>query len=125
MVPSCIGPFVVAKIGASHARAYFISAERFPAERALEIGLVHEVVIGMKELTQAGERIVGNILQAAPGAVSVAKKLVLDLSWPERRAKEPDCIDMTAKLLAELRVKPEGQEGLKAFLEKRKPSWSK
>lgn len=125
IVPSCIGPFVVAKIGASHARALFVSAERFKAERALEIGLIHEVAANPNAARVAAERVVGNILQAAPNAVSVAKKLVLDLTWPERRALEKDCIEMTARILAELRVLPEAQEGLEAFLQKRSPKWMK
>lgn len=123
IVPACIGPFVISKIGASHARGLFVSAERFDARRALLIGLVHEVVDTATALEQAGERVVGNILQCGPNAMSVAKRLVLDLSWPERRAQHPDCLAYVAKTLAEVRVSPEGQEGVKAFLEKRKPAW--
>jgi enoyl-CoA hydratase/carnithine racemase len=55
--------------------------------------------------------------------MAVAKKLVLDLTWPDRREQTGDCIEYVSKTLAELRVSPEGQEGLKAFLEKRKPGW--
>ena len=74
-------------------------------------------------LQAAKERLLGNMLQCGPRAMSVAKQLVLDLTWPERREKQVDCIEYVSKTLAELRVSPEGQEGLKAFLEKRKPSW--
>jgi methylglutaconyl-CoA hydratase len=123
IVPACIGPFVVAKIGASHARGLFMSAERFTAQKALQIGLVHEVVADAEGLKEAAEKILQNVLQCGPNAMAVAKKLVLDLSWPERRAEHPDCLEYVAKTLADLRVSSEGQEGVKAFLEKRKPSW--
>jgi methylglutaconyl-CoA hydratase len=123
IVPACIGPFVIAKVGASHARGLFISAERFLAPRAKEIGLVHEVVPTVDALGLALDRLLGNMLQCGPNAMSVAKRVVLDLSWPERRKKLPDCYDYVSRTLAELRVSPEGQEGLRAFLEKRKPVW--
>lgn len=123
IVPACIGPFVIAKIGASHARGLFISAERFEAGRAREIGLVHEVVKDPAALDVSLERLLANMLQAGPHAVSVAKRMVLDLSWPERRAQLSDSLDYVSKTLAEIRVTSEGQEGLRAFLEKRKPAW--
>jgi len=123
IVPACIGPFVNSKIGASHARGLFVSAERFNAQKALQIGLIHEVAADAAELEQTVKRILGNVTQCGPNAMAVAKKLVLDLSWPERRAGMPDCLDYVAKTLAEVRVSPEGQEGVRAFLEKRKPGW--
>jgi methylglutaconyl-CoA hydratase len=57
--------------------------------------------------------------------MSAAKRLVLDLSWPERRSQFSDCLEYVSKTLADLRVSSEGQEGIKAFIEKRKPSWEK
>lgn len=123
IVPACIGPFVISKIGASHARGLFVSAERFDAARAREIGLIHEIADSPAALDAARDRLVGNMLQCGPNAMTVAKRLVLDLSWPERRAQHPDCLAYVSKTLADLRVSPEGQEGLKAFLEKRKPAW--
>jgi methylglutaconyl-CoA hydratase len=123
IVPACIGPFVISKIGATHARSLFVSAQRFQAARAREIGLIHEVVADEKALDTALERMVSNMLQCGPNAMAVAKRLVLDLAWPERRKKLPDCLEYVAKTLAELRVSKEGQEGLRAFLEKRKPNW--
>ncbi len=125
IVPACIGPFVIAKIGASHARGLFVSAERFKADRAKEIGLVHEVVADAAALAPAVENHLENMLQCGPKAMALAKKLVLDLSWPERRANLQDPLAYVAKALAEVRVSPEGQEGVKAFLEKRKPTWLK
>ncbi len=123
IVPACIGPFVIAKVGASHARSLFVSAERFQGQKAKEIGLVHELVAGADALDGAVERMLGNILQCGPNAMAVAKRLVLDLSWPERRDQLPDCLEYVAKTLADLRVSKEGQEGVRSFLEKRKPSW--
>ncbi len=123
IVPACIGPFVISKIGASHSRALFMSAERFEAHRAQEVGLVHRVVADVSLLEPAVKETLKNILQCSPNALSVAKRLVLDLSWPERRSQFPDCLEYVAKTLADLRVSKEGQEGVCAFLEKRRPSW--
>lgn len=123
LIPACIGPFVLSKVGASHARSLFISAERFGAEKAKSIGLIHDVVADSKALQDAVERVVGNILQCGPNAVTAAKQLVHTLSWPESRERHPDCLEYVAKTLADLRVSAEGQEGVRAFLEKRKPSW--
>lgn len=123
VVPACIGPFVTSKIGASRARALFISAERFKAEKAKESGLVHEVFGTRAELDAHLKSLLGNLLECGPNAMAVAKQLVLDLTWPEKRARIPDCIEHVARTLAELRVRPEAQEGVTAFLEKRKPRW--
>jgi methylglutaconyl-CoA hydratase len=123
IVPACIGPFVVAKIGASHARGLFVSAERFQGNKAKEVGLVHEVVPNEDALEQSVERVLSQMLQCGPNAMAVAKRLVLDLTWPERRTQFPDCLEYVAKTLADLRISKEGQEGVRAFLEKRKPSW--
>jgi methylglutaconyl-CoA hydratase len=123
IVPACIGPFVVAKIGASHARSLFVSAERFTGQKALAIGLVHEVVKDEAALDVAVDRLLGNMLQCGPSAMATAKRLVLDLSWPERRTQFSDPLEYVSKMLADLRISSEGQEGLRAFLEKRKPGW--
>ncbi len=121
IIPACIGPFVLAKIGESHARALFMSAERFKAPRAYEIGLVHELATGREGLEAAKTRIVSNLLQCGPNAMKAAKALIAGL-----RTKQTDrtnALCYVAEMLADLRVTPEGQEGLKAFLEKRKPNW--
>ena len=123
IVPACIGPFVIAKIGASNARALFLTGERILAPRAREIGLIHDVVGTPQEIGAAVEKILENVLQCGPNAMAHAKKLVLNLSWPEKRDALGDPYEYVAKMLAELRVSTEGQEGVKAFLEKRKPSW--
>ncbi len=124
VVPACIGPFVTAKIGASYSRALFISAERFKADKAQKIGLVHEVFETRAALDVYLEELKKNLLECGPNALTVAKRLVLDLTTPERRARIPDCIEYVSKTLAELRVGPEAQEGISAFLNKTKPHWS-
>lgn len=123
VVPACIGPFVTSKIGPTHARALFVSAERFSAFKAQSIGLVHDVFQSMPELEKHLEALSKNLLECGPTAMTVAKRLVLDLTWPERRDRIGDPIDYVSKTLAELRVGPEAQEGIGAFLEKRRPSW--
>jgi methylglutaconyl-CoA hydratase len=110
IVPAVISPFALAKIGASAARRYFVTGERFDAETALRIGLVHELA---EDLDGAVERLVGEILAAGPEAVRAAKRLVLE------RPDGPE----TARRIAERRASEEGQEGLRAFLEKRSPAW--
>jgi len=110
LVPAVISPFALAKIGAAPARRYFLTGERFDARTALRIGLVQEVAA---DLDGAVERIVGELLSAGPEAVRAAKRLVLD------RPTGPE----TARRIAERRTSDEGQEGLRAFLEKRDSSW--
>ena len=105
IIPAVISPFVLPKIGA-HARRYFLTGERFTAETALRIGLVHEVA---DELDAAVERVVGEVLTAGPGAVREAKKLI----------RERPSGEETARIAARLRAGEEGQEGLRAFLEGR------
>ena len=123
IVPACIGPFVVAKIGASHARGLFVSAERFDARKAYHVGLVHEVVADAGALAEALERVLSNVIQCGPNAMALAKQLVIDLSWPENRESLGDPLEHVARKLSEIRISPEGQEGVRAFLEKRKPNW--
>ena len=118
IVPAVISPFVLRKIGQSHARALFVTGERFDAGRALLIGLVHEVVPS-HELHVATERKVEEILACGPEATRVAKTIartIETMSPEEARA-------WTARTTAQRRASAEGQEGLRAFLEKRKPAW--
>jgi len=119
LVPAVISPFVLRKIGASAARELFLTGERFGADKALAIGLVHRVVPS-SELDSAVDERVRALLQAAPGAAAAAKALVREVAG---RAPE-DVRDLTAERIAERRASAEGQEGVRAFLEKRKPGWS-
>ena len=104
-------------------RALFLTGERILAPRAREIVLIHDVVGTPQEIGAAVEKILENVLQCGPNAMAHANKLVLNLSWPEKRDALGAPYEYVAKMLAELRVSTEGQEGVKAFLEKRKPSW--
>jgi methylglutaconyl-CoA hydratase len=110
IMPSVISPWVLARIGPAAARRYFLTGERFDAATALRIGLVHEVA---PDLDSAVERIVADLLAGGPEAVREAKRLVL----------EPADEDDAVARAADRRTSEEGQEGLRAFLEKRLPGW--
>jgi methylglutaconyl-CoA hydratase len=118
IVPSVISPYALAKIGRSAARELFLTGARFDAARAREIGLVHAVVAA-GGLDDAVSRCVGEILSAGPEAVRQAKALI------RRVAGHPpaEVSAFTAETLADRRVSREGQEGMRAFLEKRIASW--
>jgi methylglutaconyl-CoA hydratase len=111
IVPAVISPFALRRIGESAARRYFVTGERFDAEVALRMGLVHEVA---DDLEAALEHVLAELRTAGPRAARHAKRLVLD---------RPDGQE-TARRIAERRASDEGQEGLRAFLERRRPSWS-
>ena len=118
IIPAMISPFALAKIGPSAARELFLTGARFSAARARAIGLVHEIVPAA-ELDAAIGRYLHEIMTAGPEAVAAAKALipqVWDLSVEEAR-------HITARAIAARRVSHEGQEGLGAFLEKRRPTW--
>ncbi|HEX3702363.1 MAG TPA: enoyl-CoA hydratase-related protein [Vicinamibacterales bacterium] len=119
ILPAVISPFALAKIGRSAARELFLTGARFSAARAKEIGLVHAVV-PVEELDAVVAGYVREILTAAPGAVAAAKALIPQV-WNRPAA---DAMPITAAAIAARRVAPEGQEGLRAFLEKRSPKWS-
>ncbi len=119
ILPAVISPFALAKIGRSAARELFLTGARFSAARAREIGLVHAVVPA-DELDAAVGRYVQELLAAGPAAVAAAKALIPTV-WG--RTLE-DAMPMTARAIAARRVSAEGQEGLRAFLDKRTPSWS-
>jgi methylglutaconyl-CoA hydratase len=106
IIPAVISPFVVLRIGPGAARRYFLTGERFDVETARRIGLVHEIA---EDLDAAVEGAVGHLLAAGPEAVRAAKRLVRERPFGEA----------TAHIAAALRTSPEGQEGLRAFLEKR------
>ena len=111
IVPAVISPFALAKIGSGAARRYFVTGERFPADVALRIGLVQEVA---DDLDAAVDGIVGELLGAGPEAARAAKEL----------ARTALAAQETAKRIAAHRTSPEGQEGLRAFLEKRRADWA-
>ena len=120
LVPAVISPYVIEAIGARQARRWFATAEIFEATEAQRIGLLHDVV-NATTLDTAVQRQVDFLLKAGPIAVASAKHLVRRVAGETDR----DRLDAdNAALIAKLRVSPEGQEGLGAFLEKRKPTWT-
>ena len=119
LLPAVISPYVIAAIGSRNARRYFATAELFDAAEALRIGLLHQVVPA-DALDAAVERQIDLLLKAGPVAAACAKQLVRDICAHSDGAKHDAD---NAALIARLRVSPEGQEGLSAFLDKRKPHW--
>lgn len=118
VVPACIGPYVVKKMGEGKARELFITGERMNAERAHEVGLVNKVVDD-DQLDDAVDALVKTLLSSGPEAVAMAKKLVREVPEMTPAQFKP----YTAEMIAKLRVSDEGQEGMDAFLNKRKPNW--
>lgn len=119
LIPATISPYVIRAIGERASRRYFTTAERFSAQQAQQLGLVSETA-DEDELEAALEGLVSTLLQNGPAAVRASKKLVADLAGQDISA---ELIEDTCGRIARLRVSEEGQEGLGAFLNKRKPSW--
>ncbi|MDW5445130.1 enoyl-CoA hydratase/isomerase family protein [Polaromonas sp. SM01] len=119
LIPATISPYVIRAMGARAAHRYFLTAERFDAAEALRIGFVHEVVSAdrldgkVAELAQA-------LVNAGPQAVRLCKKLVQDVA---EQAISPELEQLTVEGIADIRVSPEGREGVQSFLQKRKPNW--
>lgn len=119
VVPAVIAPYVIRKTGAGPLTELFLTGERFDAQRAYEIGLLHHIVTPAN-LPGFTNRLVSTLLTSAPGAVAAAKQLVDTVAQTPLR----DVRDYTAQLIATLRAGEEGQEGMAAFFEKRKPGWA-
>lgn len=122
LVPAVISPFVMAKIGTSAARATFMSGRRFHAEEAKQMGLVH-MVCNAALLNAELEGVVKEFKHAGPKASREAKVLIRGVL--ERAGDQKSQVDFTAKTIARLRASDEGQEGMAALLEKRRPNWGK
>jgi methylglutaconyl-CoA hydratase len=120
ILPSVISPFVIAKIGESHARALFPGGRRFDATRAARIGLVHEIVEGEEALDAAVESAVADLLAAGPTAARAAKAIVREV----RGLGHGSAKWHTARVIARQRTSEEAQEGFRAFSEKRRPGWA-
>jgi len=120
ILPAVIAPFVVRAIGPREARRWFLTAERFGAEEAQRIGLVHEVVPADR-LEERGAAMVADLLKGGPEALAEAKRLVqLIRTMPQGGSI---LAEATVAMIADRRASPEGREGIGAFLEKRKPAW--
>jgi methylglutaconyl-CoA hydratase len=120
ILPAVISTFVVPRIGESAARALFLTGERFDAERALRIGLVHEVVADVPALDARVEQLAGELLRAGPTAARAAKALIREL----RTLSPEEARAHVVRTIARQRTSAEGQEGMAAFLEKRQPEWA-
>lgn len=119
LMPSMISPYVVRKMGVSHARSVFLNARVFSAQEAKEFGVLHEVVADDAALDAAVERQIQLFLRCAPGAVAATKKLVEVVG-----SRPPEAsLDYTVKLVAEMWASAEAEEGINSFLQKRAPSW--
>jgi len=115
-----ISPYAIAKIGRSAARELFLPGARFSAARAKEIGLVHALGADEAEVDRIIAKYVNDLLTSAPHAVAAAKQLIGEVC----SARTPSsAIEYTIDAIAERRVSPEGQEGMRAFLSKRPPAW--
>jgi methylglutaconyl-CoA hydratase len=119
ILPAVISPYALAKIGRSAARELFLTGMRFSAQRAKEIGLVHASV-PMAQLDAHVQTYVNEVLSAGPEGIAAIKALIPKV-WLRRAS---DAVMITAEAIAARRVSPEGQEGMKAFLEKRRTSWN-
>lgn len=124
LIPACIGPFVIGKIGPSQARSLFVSGERFRGEKAQSINLVHELC-AEAELETKGQELIARVLEGGPVAIESAKFLIHTLTRELNREDFSKSLEFAAAELAQLRVQPEAQEGVRAFLEKRAPAWRK
>jgi methylglutaconyl-CoA hydratase len=120
LAPAVISPYVIAAIGARQASRFFLTAERFSAATARELGLVHDVVPAEK-LDGAGEHLLETLLANGPVALMACKSLLRRIA----AASSPEITGYTTELIASLRTSQEGQEGLAAFFEKRQPDWQK
>jgi methylglutaconyl-CoA hydratase len=118
IAPAVISPYVIRKIGESHARALFVTGERFSAARALRLGLVHAVV-PLEKLDEAVQSALQELLTSAPQALRICKQLAINVGGMDAE----QVLTYTSETIAYLRVSEEGQEGLRAFLEKRQPGW--
>lgn len=118
ITPAVISPFVLRKIGQSNARALFVTAERFDAQRALAIGLIHRIapVGGLDDAVAATLRDIG---QSGPAGVRAAKLMARTVPL----LTDEEARETTAATIADLRTSAEGQEGIRAFLEKRRAKW--
>jgi methylglutaconyl-CoA hydratase len=118
IAPAVISPYVIRKIGTTNARVLFTTGERFSATRAHSVGLVHAVV-PLEQLDDAVGKAIQELLTSAPQALRACKRLALTVG----QMNGEEARNYTAQTIASLRMSDEGQEGLRAFLEKRKPQW--
>ena len=120
LIAATISPYVVAAMGERHARRYFLTAERFTAAEAFRIGLVHDIV-PMSELDACVNALLGHLISASPAAIAASKELIRAVA---RAPIDQKMIADTATRIAVARTSADGKEGIRSFLEKRKPAWA-
>jgi len=118
LVPACISPYVLKRVGERYGREYFLTGERLSAHKACGCGLINRVVPAA-ELDQAVSEVVQSLLSSGPEALATCKRMVRAVGDMTLDEAGP----FTADMIARLRMSAEGQEGMSAFLERRKPSW--
>ena len=121
LIPAVVSPYVVAAIGERHSRRYFLTSERFDAAEAYRIGLVHDLAASEADLDEKIGEVVDALLLCGPVAQMEAKALIRAVVG---RPVTSELIQDTAERIAKVRASPEGREGVTAFLDKRKPSWT-
>jgi methylglutaconyl-CoA hydratase len=119
LLPGIIGPFVVARMGVTNAREYFLTGARFPAARALEIGLIQRMAPDEAAMDRIIDNWITELLTSSPSAIAAAKKLISDIS----NRPVASVLDVAAESIANARVSPEGRAGVDAFLSRGKPPW--
>ena len=119
LIPATIGPYVIRAMGERAAHRYFLTAERFSAQEAYRLGYVHQVVTD-DELDDAVSRMTHHLLAGSPHAIAESKRLIRDIAG---QPVDEYLMSDTARRIGEVRVAPDGREGIASFLEKRKPSW--
>lgn len=119
LMPATIGPYVIRAMGERAAHRYFLTAERFNAQEAYRMGYVHQVV-SADALDEAVSRMTHHLLAGSPHAIDECKRLIRDIA---QQPIDQQLMDETARRIGEIRVSPDGREGIASFLEKRKPSW--
>ncbi len=118
LVPACISPYVLKRVGERYGREYFLTGERLTAGKALQCGLVNRVTTA-DELDGVVDEIVGNLITSGPEALATCKRMVRMVGDQDLDQAGP----ATAEMIARLRMSAQGQEGMSAFLERRKPKW--
>lgn len=118
LVPACISPYVIKKVGERHAREFFLTGERLRAAKAKDVGLINRVV-PPEDLDDEVGRYIDTLVSSGPGALTTCKRMIRDVTELDLERAGP----YTAEMIARLRLSDEGQEGMSAFLQRRRPSW--
>ncbi len=120
IIPAAISPYVIEAIGARYARRYFATAERFTAAEAFRIGLLHDLAPSAEAMDEQIGVLCAALLANSPNAIEASKHLIQAVS---QKSIDDELMEDTVERIAQIRATPEAKEGIRAFLEKRKPSW--